>query len=122
MKTIPSPRGLCLSAAVALSVVFAPSLASAAGGGGSNSNKSVKTYEARVTGYVTAIDYENGTITVGASYYGSGVLKVNASTNVSMDNVSCDFADIEIGDWMEARYDWVSKTATKLSGTSIVSP
>jgi hypothetical protein len=121
MKTIPSLRGLCLSAAVALSVVFAPSLASAAGGG-SNTNKTVKTYEARVTGYVTAIDYVNGTITVGASYYGSGMLKVSTSTNISMDNVSCDFADIALGDWMEARYDWVSKTATKLSGISVATP
>lgn len=122
MKTIPSLRGLCLSAAVALSVVFAPSLATAAGSGGTNSSKTVKTYVARVTGYVTAIDYVNGTITVGASYYGSGVLKVDDSTNISMDNLSCDFTDIEVGDWMEARYDWVSKTAVKLSGISIASP
>ncbi len=90
---------------------------SKSGGGGGGSSKPV-VVESRVTGYVTAIDYANSTITIGASYYGSGALIVTSSTSISLDNVSCDLNSIEVGDWMEARFEWYSKVATKLSATS----
>lgn len=108
---------------VTASVSFMPATATAAGGsgGGGGGGGSVKTYEARVTGYITAIDYVNSTLTVGASYYGSGKLKVDANTKISIDLVNCSFDTLKLGDWAEARYDWVSKTATKLSCISVPS-
>lgn len=106
---------LCAS----LSVVSVPSIASGGGNGGGGSTKPL---EIRVTGYVTAIDYVNSTITIGASYYGSGSLKVSSSTSVSLNNVSCDFSAIQIGDWAEARYEYYTKVATKLSCTGVRNP
>lgn len=85
------------------------------GGGGGGST----VFEVRVTGYVTAIDYENQTITIGASYYGSGALKVTDATKISLDNVSCSLDQLDVGDWVEARYDYWTKEALKLSGTSL---
>ena len=87
--------------------------------GGGNSGGSTKVVEARVTGYVTAIDYVTSTITIGASYYGSGALKVTSSTSISYNNVSCELSAIKLGDWVEARFEWASKTATKLSATGL---
>lgn len=84
----------------------------AGGGGGGGSTKPL---EIRVTGYVTAIDYANGTIVVGASYYGTGSLIVNSTTKVSLNNISCDLSTIQIGDWAEARYDYYTKVANKIS-------
>jgi hypothetical protein len=92
------------------------------GGGGSN-----KTVEYRVTGYITAIDYENSKIEIGASYYGSGMLEVTSDTSISFDNNSCSLEDLQMGDWVEARYvsAFDSLTgryvlvATKLAATSI---
>ena len=96
--------------------------AQASGGsnsGGGGGGGSTKVYEARVTGYVTAIDYVNSTITVGASYYGSGALKVTSSTSISYNNVNCDLSGIQLGDWVEARYEYASKNATKLTASGL---
>jgi hypothetical protein len=109
---------LLLAAVIGLGTNLANAAGSNSGGGGGGGG-SVKTYEARVTGYITAIDYVNSTLTVGASYYGSGQLKVDAKTNISIDAVNCSFDTLKLGDWCEARYDWTSKTATKLSCTSV---
>ena len=53
------------------------------GGGGGGSVDAPKVVESRVTGYVTAISHSAGTLTVGASYYGSGQLKVTSATKFS---------------------------------------
>lgn len=87
------------------------------GGGGGGSVKAPKVAESRVTGYITAIDYANHTLVIGASYYGSGSLRVGASTKVSLNTINATFADLKQGDWCEARYDWTTKLATKLSVT-----
>lgn len=87
------------------------------GGGGGGSVKAPKVAESRVTGYITAIDYVNHTLVVGASYYGSGSLRVDSSTKVSLNTINATFADLKQGDWCEARYDWTTKLATKLSVT-----
>ncbi|MEN9675783.1 MAG: hypothetical protein RIS76_1679 [Verrucomicrobiota bacterium] len=87
------------------------------GGGGGGSVKAPKVAESRVTGYITAIDSVNHTLVVGASYYGSGSLRVDSSTQVSLNNLNGSFADLKQGDWCEARYDWTTKLATKLSVT-----
>lgn len=87
--------------------------ASSTGGGGSTP----KLVESRVTGYATAIDYSAGTITVGASYYGSGALHVTSSTSISINNVNAEFSEIKLGDWVEARFYYTTKEATKLSIT-----
>ena len=117
---------LALSLGVSLLATGANAMASggskSGGGGGGGGGGSVKVAESRVTGYVTAIDYLNKTITIGASYYGSGVLKVDSSTKISMNTVNCAFEDLKVGDWIEARYVFSTKLATKLSGTSTVSP
>ena len=90
------------------------------GGGGGGGTPKLAT-EARVTGYVTAIDYVNHTITIGASYYGFGLLKVDANTKISFDNVNCTFEELAVGDWVEARYDYTTRTATKLSASGVQS-
>lgn len=90
------------------------------GGGGGGGTPKLAT-EARVTGYVTAIDYVNHTITIGASYYGFGILKVDANTRISFDNVNCTFEELAVGDWVEARYDYTTRTATKLSASGFPS-
>ena len=87
---------------------------STGGGGGST-----KVVESVVTGYVTAINYSAGTITIGASYYGSGALKVTSATKYSFLTSSGGFTDIKVGDWAEARYVWSTKEATKISITSV---
>ncbi|MCC6232624.1 MAG: hypothetical protein IT580_08265 [Verrucomicrobiales bacterium] len=113
---------LALGLGVALSGVSAVAAGKNGGGGsGGGGGGSVKVSEGRVTGYVTAIDYVNKTITIGASYYGSGVLKVDSNTKISMNTVNCTFEDLKLGDWIEARYDFSTRTATKLSGTGSAS-
>lgn len=92
------------------------------GSGGGGGTVTTPVFESRVTGYITAINYVNKTITVGASYYGNGSLKVDSTTKISMNTVNCDFEAVKLGDWMEARYDWTTKIATKLSGTATVTP
>ena len=98
---------------------MAPSLYAAGtnkgGAGGGGSVKPVS--EARVTGYITAIDHRAGTLTVGASYYGSGKLIVTPSTKISLDAVNCTFDQLTLGTWVEARYNFATKEATKLSAS-----
>lgn len=97
---------------------LAPSLhAAGANKGGVGGGGSVKTVEARVTGYITAIDHSAGTLTVGASYYGSGKLVVTPSTKISLDAVNCTFDQLTLGTWVEARYNFATKAATKLSAS-----
>lgn len=111
-----------------LCMVSVPSGASGGSGGGGNGGGGnggggggTKIVEARVTGYVTAIDYEHSTITIGSSYYGTGVLKVDSSTKISLDNSNCDLTTIRVGHWSEARYDVFNGTATKLACTTLPS-
>lgn len=103
-------------------VAFTPSTVQAAGGGGggkSGGGGATTIVESRVTGYITAIDYTNQTLTVGASYYGSGKLLVTSATKISLDNLNCSMNQIKLGDWAEARYNWTTKEATKLSVTRL---
>lgn len=101
---------------LALSVV--PSVVNARGGAGGGSTNPI---EYRVTGYVTAIDYEFGLIQVGASYYGSGLMLVDDNTKVSLNNNSCSLQDLVVGDWAECRYviDGGVRTATKISASGL---
>jgi len=87
-------------------------------GGGSGGGGSVKPLEIRVTGYITAIDYSTGQITVGASYYNTGTAWVTSTTKVSLNNNACDLSLIELGDWAELRYEYSTHIATKLSVTA----
>lgn len=89
------------------------------GGGGGGGGGTPKVVEARVTGYVTAIDHSAGTISIGASYYGSGALKVTADTKYSFLSSGSGFTDIKLGDWAEARYLYTTREATKISVTSV---
>ncbi len=105
---------------VALLAVAAPAAVDASGGngGGGGGGGSTKPLEIRVTGYVTAIDYDLGIITVGASYYNTGTAFVTDATKISINGSSTGTLDeIEVGDWCEMRYDYYSKVATKLSVT-----
>ena len=70
--------GLVVLMSAALSVIAVPS--HAGGGGGTGGGGATKVTESRITGYVTAIDYDHSTITVGASYYGNGSLIVTSAT------------------------------------------
>lgn len=123
MNTLKSLRNYMLPAltAVALAVVIGggPSLSLASGGtGGSGGGGGTpKPVELRVTGYVSAIDYAAGTISIGQSYYGSNSLKVDSSTRISINTVNASFTDIQLGDWTEARFIYPGLTATKLSVT-----
>jgi hypothetical protein len=103
-------------------VAFAPSAVQAAGGsnsGGGGGGGGSTILEVRVTGYITAIDYVNQTLTVGASYYGTGKLLVTSATKISLNNVNCSLNQIKLGDWAEARYNWTTKEATRLSVTRL---
>lgn len=105
---------------LALALVALPSVISAAGGsggGGGGGGGGTKTFEARVTGYITAIDYANGTVIVGQSYYGSGALKVDSSTKISIDTANGSLEELKLNDWAECRYDYTTKVATKISVT-----
>lgn len=125
MKNKKSLLPIWIALLASVAVAMLPNLASAAGGsksgGGGGGGGSVQPFEGRVTGYVTAIDYTNSTITIGASYYGNGKLTVNSSTKISMDNVNCGLDGLVLGDWVEARYD-INRVATRLSGTSSATP
>lgn len=110
-----------LTLLVALSIAtptksFAAGKSKGGGGGGGGSTVS----EARVTGYVTAIDYANSTLSIGASYYGSGALHITSATKISLDNLNCSLEQLQLGDWVEARYVYsnATKLATKLSASS----
>lgn len=101
---------------VSSTAVFAAGGSNSGGGGGGGSTKVV---EAVVNGYVTAIDHSAGTISIGASYYGSGVLKVTSSTKISVNTSNGSFSAIKVGDWAEARYLWSTREATKISVTKV---
>lgn len=113
-------RGVSIALALIITA-SSPSVSAAGGKGGGGSGGggggSTKPVEARVTGYVTAIDYTARTLTIGASYYGSGNLKVDSNTKISFNNVNCAFEDLTLGTWVEARYDFTTRVATKLSAT-----
>ena len=50
---------------------------------------------------------------------GSGKLLVTSATKISLNNVNCSMNQIKLGDWAEARYNWTTKEATKLSVTRL---
>lgn len=121
VKTSASLLTTLLTLLVALSITtptrsFAAGKSKGGGGGGGGST----VVEARVTGYVTAIDYANSTLSIGASYYGSGALHITSATKISLDNLNCSLEQIQLGNWVEARYVYSStaKLATKLSASS----
>ena len=114
--------GMLAAALLALigSAVLTPATVEAAGGksgGGGGGGGGGSVTESRVTGYVTAIDYTAKTVQIGASYYGSGQLKVTSDTKISLNNINATFSDVKLGQWCEARYDFATKIATKLSNT-----
>ena len=100
---------------LALAVVAMPTIVNARGGSGGGGGGTPKPVEARVTGYIMAIDYTNGVIQVGQSYYGSGALKITSATKISIDNNSGSLEELQVGDWAECRYDPYTKIATKVS-------
>ncbi len=110
---------LTLLAALAVALPNGALAKGGSGGGGGGGGSTPKVVESRVTGYVTAIDYSAGTISIGASYYGSGALKVTENTSYSFLSSGSGFTDIKVGDWAEARYIWSTKEATKISITSV---
>jgi hypothetical protein len=118
---------LAASVAVfALMAISQPMTASAKGGSGGGGG-SAKPVESRVTGYATSVDYDRSHISIGASYYGSGSLLVTPDTSISMDNVNCSLDELQLGDWVEARFVRVLdastgvyvNVATKLSAVSV---
>lgn len=106
-------RGV-LVAVLALACASGISSNAAFAKGGASGGGSVSVKDSRVTGYATAINYAEKTISVGASYYGSGILKVTSTTKIQLNAESVDFNQIKVGDWVEARYDFATKVATKL--------
>lgn len=112
--------GACMAAFLALagSAVLAPHSTLAAGGkngGGGGGGGSTKVAEARVTGYIISIDPVTQSVQIGASYYGSGLLKVTSSTKISVGTSNGSLSDLKVGQWAEARYDFATKIATKIS-------
>ncbi len=112
---------LCMALIVAFTVSMMPTQSLAAGGSnaGGGGGGTPKPLELRVIGYVTSINYVNSTVTIGASYYGSSGLKVTSSTGISLNNINCSLGSILLGDWAEARYEYFTKNATKLTVTRI---
>lgn len=104
-------------ALAALVLTASTALWAKGGSGGGGSVDAPKVVESRVTGYVTAISHSAGTLTVGASYYGSGQLKVTSATKFSFLSGSGGFTEVKLGDWVEARYIFSTKEATKISVT-----
>ena len=104
---------------VATSLICATGLGftSALAKGGSSTPSAPAVVESRVTGFVGAIDRTAGTISIGASYYGSSVLKVTANTKIQINRVSVPFSEVKVGDWVEARYIATTREATKLEVT-----
>jgi hypothetical protein len=92
---------------------------SGGGGGGGGGGGSVKTLEVRITGYITAINYETGAVTVGNSYYNVGTVTVTSTSKLSLDNGACVLDDLVVGDWAEVRYDWYTKVARVISALSL---
>lgn len=121
MNPIQSGNASRLMARLTLAalVLTAPAalLAKGGSGGGGGAVDVPRVVESRVTGYVTAINHSAGTLTVGASYYGSGQLKVTSATKFSFLTGSGGFANVKLGDWVEARYLFSTKEATKISVT-----
>lgn len=103
----------CSWIVLALTVAAMPALVDAAGGSGGGGTP--KPFEARVTGYIMAIDYTNGVIQVGQSYYGAGALKITSATKISIDNNTGTLEGLKVGDWAECRYEYYTKVATKVS-------
>lgn len=98
-------------------VLSVPGDAQGAGGSGGGGGSS-KPLELRVTGYITSIDYDTGLVQVGVSYYGTGTVRVTATTKISLDNVNCSLDMLEVGDWAEVRYDANTKDANKIAAIS----
>lgn len=117
--------GACLAAFLAMAggAILAPNSTLAAGGkngggsggGGGGGGGSTKVAEARVTGYIMSIDPVTQSVQIGASYYGSGLLKVTSSTKISVGTSNGSFSDLKVGQWAETRYDFATKIATKIS-------
>lgn len=101
-----------LLAVTAFTLIQDPINANAKGGSGGGGGGGGGVKESRVTGYVTEIDYVGFYIQIGASYYGSGMLIVDENTDISLNNQSCTLADLNLGDWVEARYIFVLDQAT----------
>lgn len=101
---------------LALAVVAMPTIVDAKGGSGGGGGGGTVA-DARVTGYITAIDSANKVIMVGQSYYGSGAIKINDATQIQVNGESVNFSDLVVGDWAEARYVVATRTATKIEVT-----
>lgn len=90
----------------------------AGGGGGGGGGGGVKLpSNARVAGYITAIDFANKRIAVGQSYYGSGILQVVSLTKVDVNAVNAAFADLRVGDFAEVKYDSTTRIAAQIEAT-----
>ncbi|MFN0055374.1 MAG: hypothetical protein ACKV0T_24780 [Planctomycetales bacterium] len=100
-----------------VALLSAPACVQGAGGSGGDGG-STKPLEVRVTGYITAIDYETGLVHVGVSYYGSATVLVTSSTKISLDNLNSALDLLEVGDCAEVRYDWYTKVANKIAAIS----
>lgn len=103
---------------LALALVALPTVVDAAGGsgGGGGGGGSTNT-TARIVGYCTGIDYVNNRILIGQLYYGSGAFAVDSNTKVTINQNNATFADVQLNDYCEVRYDYVTRTATKIAVT-----
>lgn len=88
-----------------------------AGGGGGGGGGGSLPSNARVAGYITAIDFANKRIAVGQSYYGSGILQVVSQTKVDVNAVNATFADLRVGDFAEVKYDSTTRIAAQIEAT-----
>lgn len=87
------------------------------GGGGGGGGGAKLPSNARVAGYITAIDFANKRISVGQSYYGSGVLQIVSQTKVDVNAVNATFEDLRVGDFAEVKYDSATRIAAQVEAT-----
>jgi hypothetical protein len=110
-------KGVC-SMILGLAVVAAPIAVHAGGGPASALRGGVAdNFSAIVKGKATAIDFANKRISIGASYYGSGVLTVNSATKIRLNGVQVPFTSLKVGDFCECRYDPATRIAGKIEAT-----
>ena len=77
---------------------------------------SAQPYLAELTGVVKAIDTAAGTLTVTPKKGGADVvLKVDAATLIKRNGKPAAFADIQLGDFVEAKYNLVTFLAASIS-------
>lgn len=87
-------------------------------GAGGKGGGSVKPSTIRWAGYITAKAPAVGgvAVTLGTSYYATGVALVTPASKIKINGVSQDYtaADLRIGDFAEVDVTWPNRVAVKL--------